>query len=43
MMIILDFGQAEVDQQVINLSRFSVFFPERRQFLRKTSAFFQFG
>ncbi len=27
-----DFAQAEVDQQVVNLNRFSVFFPERRQF-----------
>lgn len=27
-----DFSQAEVDQQVTNLTRFSVFFPERRQF-----------
>lgn len=27
-----DFAQADVDRQVINLTRFSVFFPERRQF-----------
>lgn len=27
-----DFAQAEVDEQVVNLNRFSVFFPERRQF-----------
>lgn len=27
-----DFAQAEVDRQVVNLRRFSVFFPERRQF-----------
>ncbi|MCK6618849.1 MAG: DUF5916 domain-containing protein, partial [Cyclobacteriaceae bacterium] len=27
-----DFAQADVDQQVVNLTRFSVFFPERRQF-----------
>lgn len=27
-----DFAQAEVDRQVVNLDRFSVFFPERRQF-----------
>ncbi len=27
-----DFAQADVDRQVINLSRFSVLFPERRQF-----------
>ncbi len=27
-----DFAQAEADEQVVNLNRFSVFFPERRQF-----------
>jgi hypothetical protein len=27
-----DFAQAEVDRQVVNLTRFSVFFPEQRQF-----------
>ena len=27
-----DFGQTDVDRQVVNLTRFSVFFPERRQF-----------
>src|SRR6266481_9622630 len=27
-----DFGQAEVDDQIVNLSRFSVFFPEKRDF-----------
>lgn len=27
-----DFSQVEVDQQVTNLTRFSVFFPEKRQF-----------
>jgi len=27
-----DFAQADVDRQVVNLTRFSVFFPERRQF-----------
>lgn len=30
-----DFAQADVDRQVINLTRFSVFFPERRQFFWK--------
>jgi len=38
-----DFGQAEVDQQVINLSRFSVFFPERRDFFLENAGIFQFG
>ena len=27
-----DFAQADVDRQVVNLTRFSVLFPERRQF-----------
>ena len=27
-----DFAQADVDRQVVNLTRFNVFFPERRQF-----------
>jgi hypothetical protein len=27
-----DFAQAEVDRQVVNLTRFNVFFPEQRQF-----------
>lgn len=27
-----DFAQADVDRQVVNLTRFSVFFPEQRQF-----------
>lgn len=27
-----DFAQAEADEQVVNLNRYSVFFPERRQF-----------
>ncbi len=27
-----DFAQADVDRQVVNLTRFGVFFPERRQF-----------
>ncbi len=35
-----DFSQVEVDQQVINLSRFEVFFPERRQFFLENSDLF---
>ena len=27
-----DFAQAEADEQVVNLNRFSVYFPEKRQF-----------
>ncbi len=35
-----DFAQAEVDRQSINLNRFSVFFPERRQFFLENANIF---
>lgn len=38
-----DFGQAEVDNQIVNLSRFSVFFPEKRDFFLENSGVFLFG
>jgi hypothetical protein len=38
-----DFGQVEVDQQIINLSRFSVFFPEKRDFFLENAGIFLFG
>jgi hypothetical protein len=38
-----DFGQAEVDNQVVNLTRFSVFFPEKRDFFLENSGIFLFG
>ncbi len=38
-----DFGQAEVDNQVVNLTRFSVFFPEKRDFFLENSGVFLFG
>jgi hypothetical protein len=38
-----DFGQAEVDEQVVNLSRFSVFFPEKRDFFLESAGIFLFG
>ena len=39
-----DFAQVEVDQQVTNLSRFELFFPERRQFfLENSDLFSSFG
>lgn len=39
-----DFSQVEVDQQVINTSRFEIFFPERRQFfLENADLFGSFG
>ncbi len=42
--ILPDFSQVEVDRQVLNLSRFSVFVPERRQFfLENRDLFSSFG
>ena len=39
-----DFSQVEVDQQVTNLSRFNIFFPERRQFfIENADVFSEFG
>jgi hypothetical protein len=39
-----DFSQVEVDRQVTNLSRFELFFPERRQFFVENSDLFaRFG
>ncbi|MBA4184803.1 MAG: carbohydrate binding family 9 domain-containing protein [Acidobacteria bacterium] len=38
-----DFGQAEVDSQVVNLSRFSIFFPEKRDFFLENAGVFLFG
>ncbi len=39
-----DFSQVEVDRQVTNLSRFEIFFPERRQFfLENADLFGNFG
>src|SRR2546422_5703250 len=37
------FAQVEVDQQVINLSRFPFFFPEKREFFLESSGLFDFG
>ncbi len=38
-----DFGQAEVDAQIVNLTRFSVFFPEKRDFFLENAGIFLFG
>lgn len=39
-----DFSQVEVDEQVINVDRFEIFFPERRQFfLENADLFGSFG
>ncbi|WP_052733008.1 carbohydrate binding family 9 domain-containing protein [Hymenobacter terrenus] len=35
-----DFAQADADRQVINLRRFNVFFPERRQFFLENAGLF---
>lgn len=38
-----DFSQVEVDQEQVNLTRFSLFFPERREFFIENSGVFTFG
>ena len=38
-----DFSQVEVDEQQINLTRFSLFFPEKRQFFLEGPQNFQIG
>ena len=38
-----DFAQVEVDKQVINLTRFPTFFPEKREFFLESSGIFDFG
>jgi hypothetical protein len=38
-----DFAQEEVDLQQINFTRFSLFFPEKRQFFLEGERMFQFG
>jgi len=38
-----DFAQVEADQQVINLTRFPFFFPEKRQFFLESSGLFDLG
>jgi hypothetical protein len=38
-----DFAQTEVDQRQVNLTRFRLFFPERRDFFLEGNNFFDFG
>jgi hypothetical protein len=38
-----DFAQVEADDQQINLTRFPLFFPEKRQFFQERSSTFQFN
>lgn len=37
-----DFAQVEADDQQINLTRFNLFFPEKRQFFQERSSVFEF-
>ena len=38
-----DFAQVEADEQQINLTRFSIFFPEKREFFLENQGVFSFG
>ena len=38
-----DFAQVEADQQQVNLTRFPLFFPEKRQFFQERSSTFDFN
>jgi hypothetical protein len=38
-----DFAEADVDRRIVNLSRFPVFFPEKRDFFLQDSSLFSFG
>ncbi len=38
-----DFAQVEADDQQINLTRFSLFFPEKREFFLENAGLFEFG
>ncbi len=38
-----DFAQAEADDEQVDLSRFSLFFPEKRQFFQERSGIFSFN
>ena len=38
-----DFSQVEADEQQVNLTRFNLLFPEKRDFFLENSGVFQFG
>src|SRR5262249_46550564 len=38
-----DFAQVEADEQQVNLTRFSLFFPEKRDFFLENQTMFNFG
>lgn len=41
--VLPDFAQAEVDRQIVNLSRFPLFFPEQRTFFTEGASIFAYG
>ncbi len=38
-----DFAETEVDRQQVNVTRFPLFFPEKREFFLESTGFFDFG
>ncbi|MBI3448028.1 MAG: carbohydrate binding family 9 domain-containing protein [Acidobacteria bacterium] len=38
-----DFAETEVDDQQVNLTRFPIFFPEKREFFLESKGYFDFG
>ncbi len=38
-----DFAQVEADEEQVNLTRFDLFFPEKRPFFLENASTFQFG
>ena len=38
-----DFAQVEIDEQQVNLTRFNLFFPEKREFFLEGQGIFEFG
>jgi hypothetical protein len=38
-----DFAQVEADEQIVNLTRFDLFLPERREFFLENAGIFEFG
>ena len=38
-----DFAQAEADEQQVNLTQFSLYYPEKREFFLENSGMFYFG
>jgi hypothetical protein len=38
-----DFAHVEADQEIVNLTRFSLYFPEKREFFTRTASVFEYG